>query len=239
VSTSISVVERSLRVETAESPRHSAVVRVTHWINTLSFIGLLVSGIAVLISHPRFYWGEVGNVETASLFDLPLPKVLAGQNGWGRYLHFLSAWVCVLNGSFYALSGLLSRHFKKSLLPLRADLAWSSLRQVIASHLRLEPPRAERSYNVLQRLAYSVVVFLFFPLAVWTGLAMSPAITSVTPIIVTVWGGHQSARTLHFFVAVALVLFLIVHIVMVSLTGFRKRMRAMITGHTATLEENE
>src|SRR5580658_7916165 len=84
-----------------ESPRHSAVVRITHWINTLTFFGLLVSGFAILLAHPRLYWGETGNVETGSLIDLPLPFVLTGQTGWGRSLHFLSAWICVLNGLLY------------------------------------------------------------------------------------------------------------------------------------------
>src|SRR5580704_5451 len=93
--------------ERSAAPRHSAVVRITHWINTLSFFGLLVSGIAILLAHPRLYWGETGSVGTPSLLDLPLPFLLTGQSGWGRYLHFLSAWACVLNGTLYVLSGLL------------------------------------------------------------------------------------------------------------------------------------
>ena len=90
-----------------DSPRHSAVVRITHWVTTLSFFCLLVSGTCILISHPRLYWGEAGNVRTPSLFDLPIPAsresvptgykfVLPDQNGWSRYLHFLSAWIAVL-----------------------------------------------------------------------------------------------------------------------------------------------
>jgi len=83
---------------------------------------------------------------------------------------------------------------------------------------------------LLQRLTYLAVVFFLSPLAVWTGLAMSPGLTSVFPALALVFGGHQSARTIHFFVAFALVLFLVVHIAMVSLAGFRSRVRAMITG---------
>src|SRR6202140_5596587 len=89
-----------------DSPRHSAIVRVTHWINTLSFIGLLVSGFAILLAHPRFYWGETGAVGTPSILDLPLPFMKGGPSGWGRNLHFLSAEVCVLNGALYLLSGI-------------------------------------------------------------------------------------------------------------------------------------
>src|SRR5271170_6042789 len=79
-------------------PQHSGLVRVTHWIHTLSFFALVVSGIAILLAPPRLYWGETGGVGAPSLIDLPLPFLLVGQSGWGRYLHFLAAWVCVLTG---------------------------------------------------------------------------------------------------------------------------------------------
>jgi thiosulfate reductase cytochrome b subunit len=224
-------------------PRHSAVVRVTHWITTLCFFALLVSGVELVISHPRFYWGETGNVLTPSLFQLPIPAsrsavrtgysfVLPDENGWSRYLHFQAAWVAVLTGLLYTISGLFTGHFRKNLLPRGADLSWRALSIAIANHLRFQPPRdAEAwSYNVLQRLTYLLVIFVVFPLAIWTGLAMSPAIASVFPGAVTVFGGQQSARTIHFFVSVFLLLFLVVHVVMVCLVGFRNRMRGMITG---------
>jgi len=100
------------------------------------------------------------------------------------------------------------------------------------NHLRFKPPgEAEAwSYNVLQRLAYLLVIVVLFPLIIWTGLAMSPAVASAFPAVVTVFGGQQSARTIHFFLTILLVLFVVVHIVMVYLAGFRSRMRAMITG---------
>ena len=223
----------------SDVPRHSAVVRVTHWVMTLSFVGLLVSGVAILLSHPRLYWGETGAVGAPSLIDLPLPFVLANQNGWGRHLHFLSAWVLVLNGLLYALSGFLTQHFRKNLLPAKSDLTWRSFSQVISRHVRLQRPDAEeaRTYNVLQRITYLVVVFGLFPLVIWTGLAMSPAITSVAPVLVTVFGGQQSARTIHFFVSCFLLLFLFVHIGMICLAGFGNRVRSMITGHTALGKE--
>jgi thiosulfate reductase cytochrome b subunit len=83
---------------------------------------------------------------------------------------------------------------------------------------------------MLQRLAYSGVVFSLFPLAIWTGLAMSPAVTSVFPVLVNSLGGQQSARTIHFFAACALVLFLAGHVAMVYRAGFRERVWAMIAG---------
>lgn len=191
------------RSDASPAPRHSALVRVTHWINALSFIGLVVSGVGILLAHPRFYWGETGGVGTPSLFDLPLPFMLGGPSGWGRYLHFQSAWLCVLTGLVYFVSGLASGHFREGLTP---------------------------SYGRLQRLAYFSVVFALFPLMIWTGLAMSPAVTSVFPFLVDVLGGHQCARTIHFFCAVALVLFLFVHVAMVCRAGFVAHVRSMITG---------
>ena len=207
-------------------PRHSLVVRVTHWITTLGFIGLFVSGIAILLSHPRLYWGETGNVAMPSLIDLPLPLVLANQNGWGRYLHFLSAWIVVLSGVVYMISGLVTRHFRKDLLPAKAELNWKSIFQRSGSE---EAP----TYNVVQRVTYLIVIIGLFPFVIWTGLAMSPAIVSVVPALVTVLGGHQSARTFHFLVAAALVLFVLGHVVMVWRAGFRECVRPMITGYAA------
>lgn len=228
---------------TKETPRHSAAVRVTHWVTALCFLALLVSGIEILISHPRFYWGETGNSLTPPLFTLPVPAsrahvptgydfVLPDQNGWSRSLHFQSAWAAVFTGLLYVLFGLFTGHFRKNLLPSGADLSSRALSRVIRNHLRFKRPSVEEawSYNVLQRITYLLVIFIVFPLAIWTGLAMSPAISSAFPSAVTVLGGQQSARTIHFFVSVFLVLFVLAHIVMVSLAGFKHRMGAMITG---------
>jgi thiosulfate reductase cytochrome b subunit len=224
--------------DSPDSPRHSAVVRITHWITALSFVGLLYSGVAILIAHPRLYWGDTGGVGTPSLIDLPIPFMI-GHSGWGRYLHFLSAWVCVLTELVYALFGLLSHHFGKNLLPAKGDLAWGRIWRMIWHDLQLKRPSEEeaQTYNVLQRLAYLAVVFVLFPLIILSGLAMSPAMASVVPVIRTGFGGQQSARTIHFFVALALVLFLGVHIAMVWLAGFTDRVRAMITGYSATGRE--
>jgi thiosulfate reductase cytochrome b subunit len=232
------------------TPRHSALVRVTHWITTLCFLALLVTGVEILISHPRFYWGEVGNVNTAPLFKIPIPASrssvptgynykLPDQNGWSRYLHFQTAWLAVLTGLLYILSCLFTGHLRKDLLPARADLSWRAFSTAIASHVRFKRPSEDEawSYNLLQRVTYLCVIFVLFPLIIWTGLAMSPAFASVFPSAVSVLGGQQSARTLHFFVTVLLVLFLLVHIAMIVLAGFANRMRAMITGRASTNEE--
>jgi thiosulfate reductase cytochrome b subunit len=235
---------------TTVTSRHSALVRVTHWITTLCFFALLVTGVEILISHPRFYWGETGSVLTTPLFKIPIPSsralvpsgygyVLPDQNGWSRYLHFQAAWIAVLTGLLYAIYGFLTGHFRKNLLPRGTDLSWRAISTAIASHLHFErPSEAEAwSYNVLQRLTYLFVIFVLFPLVIWTGLAMSPAFVSAFPATVNVLGGQQSARTLHFFVSLALVVFLVVHVVMVCVAGFRNRMRAMVTAQASARKE--
>jgi thiosulfate reductase cytochrome b subunit len=181
------------------------------------------------------YWGETGGVGTPSLVDLPLPFLLSGQSGWGRSLHFLSAWVCILNGLVYVVHSLWAQHIREHLVPARTDLSWSVMWPVLSNHLRLKLPIDDQSqtYNVIQRLTYLAVVFVLFPLMVWTGLAMSPAIASVFPTLVNVLGGQQSARTLHFVVANLLAVFLVIHISMVSLAGFTNQVRGMLTGRNA------
>ena len=170
----------------SDLPGHSATVRITHWITALSVLVLLLSGIAILLAHPRLYWGETGAVGGPSLIDLPLPFVLDTPiRGPGRYLHFTFAWVCVLTGLFYVLHQVLRRDFRRP------------------------------HYNRVQRIVYAGVVFVLFPVMIWTGLAMSPAVTSVFPWLATLPGGQQSARTIHFFATVAIVCFVLVHIVMV------------------------
>lgn len=232
------------------NPRHRAVVRVTHWITVLAFFALLISGAEIVVSHPRFYWGEVGNVMTHPLFSLPIPAsratvptgygyVMPDQNGWSRSLHFQAAWAAVITGVIYACFGLWTGHFRRNLFPSQPDRHWRAFWKVIARHLR--GSRAEESevhsYNVMQRTAYLAVIFVLFPLVIWTGLAMSPAFNSAVPAAVNLLGGRQSARTLHFFVSGFLVLFLVVHVAMVAQAGFRTRMRAMITGRVHAPKE--
>jgi thiosulfate reductase cytochrome b subunit len=110
---------------------------------------------------------------------------------------------------------------------------------VIAKYLRraFSDDSEAHSYNVIQRTAYLSVIFILFPLVIWTGLALSPAFNSAFPFFVDVLGGRQSARTLHFFVSGFLVLFLVIHVTMIYLAGFRSRMRAMVTGRAAATQE--
>ncbi len=216
----------------------------------IAFCALLLTGAEIVVSHPRFYWGETGNSGTPALFTLPIPSsretvptgygyVMPDQNGWSRYLHFEAAWVLVLTGMVYVVAGLCTAHFLRNLFPPSADRSWRAFWNVFQNLLRRAPPdeTESRSYNVVQRVSYLLVIFVLFPLVIWTGLALSPSFDSAFPATVNLLGGRQSARTLHFFVSGLLVVFLVVHIAMIVLAGFWSRVRAMITGRAAVLTE--
>ena len=140
-------------------------------------------------------------------------------------------------GFVYVMTGLRSGHFRRNLMPSKPDRSSRALQTAIAEHLRFAPTAFGNawSYNVIQHLSYLAVVFLLFPLLIWTGLAMAPGFTAVFPLAVTPLGGHQSPRTLHFFVTIALVLFTLAHVTMIVFAGFRARVRAMIDGKAEPL----
>jgi thiosulfate reductase cytochrome b subunit len=225
----------------AETVRgHAGYVRLTHWLTVLCFLALLVTGVEILISHPRFYWGNAGYVGAEPLFRIPIPSsrgivptgygyVLPDQNGWSRYLHFQSAWAVGFTGLMYLILGLARGHFRRNLVPAAGTLNTGSMMAVIQDHLRGSHAAGE-AYNVLQRLTYLTVIFVLFPLVVWTGLAMAPAFEGALPGAVALLGGRQSARTIHFFVTIALTLFLVTHVALVAISGFQKRLRAMTLG---------
>jgi thiosulfate reductase cytochrome b subunit len=233
VTSPVPVSDLAAEVRAIDAPRHSLFVRLTHWISAAAFLVLLLSGIAILLAHPRIYWGETGGVGGPSLIDLPLPFVLnVPIRGPGRYLHFLAAWIAIATGLVYVAMGIVSGHFARSFVPSRGDLTTRAIREAIARHLSWPRRDGEvaASYNVLQRVAYATVVFLLLPLMIATGLAMSPTVTSVVPLVVTIFGGQQSARTIHFFAACALTIFALLHVLLVWQAGFMAHLRAMITG---------
>lgn len=150
----------------------------------------------------------------------------------GRRWHLFFAWLFVINGSIYALIGFLSGHFRRDLTPSGEEISPRHLGQEIADHARLRFPKGEkaRRYNVLQKLAYLIVIFILLPLMFATGLTMSPAMDAGYPFLLDLFGGRQTARSIHFICAWSIVLFVFVHIAMVILSGLWNNMRSMITG---------
>jgi len=163
-----------------------------------------------------------------SWLTLPSVPSLALARDW----HFAMAWLFFANGAIYLLFGVFNGHFRRDLTPAADQLRPRHILADIWDHVRLRPPRGEaaRRYNVLQKFTYIAVVFVLLPVMVLSGLTMSPAVTAALPILFDLFGGVQSARTIHFLVANLLVLFVLVHIVEVFLSGVVNGMRSMITG---------
>jgi thiosulfate reductase cytochrome b subunit len=258
--------------------RHSALVRVTHWINALCFFILLMSGLQIFNAHPALYWGNKSTFSDPFLAltaqqknDGPLEGVTTifgksftttgvlgaspGDNGeltergfpsWvtipsyqdlatGRRWHFFFAWLLVLNGSLYVVNLLSGRHIG-DFLPSGRELR--SIPASIWAHARLHFPKGDEAlhYNVLQKLAYLAVI-IALPILVLAGLTMSPGIDAAFPWLVELFGGRQSARAIHFILAFALLGFVIVHVVMVLISGVVNNMVSMITGRYKIEEE--
>lgn len=246
-------------VSVGTSGRHALWVRFSHWILAASVLVLAFSGFVILMSHPRLYWGAAGNDLTPALIELPISRNykhggwaapvtffpgthsvtsqartydIFNENGWARSLHFLAAWFMVASALFYLVAGTVGGHLRRHVIPVARDLSPGVLRRDVAAHLRLPMPPAHGGppYGPLQKLSYFVVVIVLLPLVIVTGLAQSPAVTAAYPLLLDIFGGSQSARTVHFFVFAALALFLVVHVAMVVLTGFRRQLRGMILG---------
>ncbi len=240
-------------------PGHARWVRVSHWIATSSLLTLAFTGYVILMAHPRLYWGETGNDLTPALLELPISRNhqhggwsqpvaffqdeagpvsasrtfdIFNQNGWGRSLHFLAAWCLVLPGAVYLLTGIFGGHFRSHIWPKAKELSPRLVWRDVIDHLRLRIPPAAGGpqYGLLQKCAYALVVFVAAPLMVMSGLAMSPAVTAGLPLLLRLFGGYQSARTIHFFTFVALLMFVLVHVVMVVRSGFKRQIRAMTLG---------
>ncbi len=253
--------------------RHSLLVRVTHWINVVCLLFLLMSGLQIFNAHPALYWGHQSTFDDPVLsmraesgsgghprgitsvlghdFDTTgLLGLSSGADGglearglpdWitlpsyqdlatGRRWHFFFAWIFVINGLVYVIASLANRHVWRDLVPGRDQLR--GIGRSILNHLRLHFERV-RDYNVLQKLTYLAVIFIVLPVLILAGLAMSPGIDAIAPWLPAAFGGRQSARTVHFICASLVVLFVLVHVVMVILSGVWNNLRSMVTGRYA------
>lgn len=271
----LSVPEPASRAEADGAPRlvkrHRLSTRIWHWVNALSLIVLLMSGLMIFNAHPRLYWGEYGSnydyawLEIGSDADggwltvagsrLPTDGVLGrwvdGQGaeqrrafpGWAtipstydlagaRRWHLAFAWLLSFGLLFFMIRAFWNRHAQRDLRPSPRELHPRHIWHEVKDHARLRFPTGEAAtrYNTLQKLSYFTVVFILLPVIILTGLTMSPAMNAAWPWLLDLFGGRQSARSIHFIVAFLLVAFTIVHIVMVLLAGPLNEMRSMITG---------
>jgi len=170
--------------------------------------------------------GTITRAAFPSWATVPGTQWLAMARAW----HFFFAWIFVINGLVFLGYAIFSRHLARDLAPTRSDL--QSIGQSLKEHLRFRHPTGEaaKRYNVLQKLAYLVVIFGLLPLAVLMGFAMSPWLNSLLTGWVDLVGGRQSARTIHFIIAWLLVAFVLIHVFQVIVTGFWNNLRSMLTG---------
>lgn len=227
----------------AKSPRiayrHRLPTRLWHWVNAITVFVMLMSGLMILNAHPRLYWGQFGaNFDHAWLnfgrrpfpgwATIPSNYNLAAARIW----HFAFAWVLVVGFAAFLLTSIWNRHVQRDLVPRSSELAPSHVWHDIKQHAGLRFPTGEAAlhYNVLQKISYVAVIFLFLPLMILTGLAMSPSMDAAWPWLLDLFVGRQSARSIHFIVAAAMLAFTVVHLVMVVLAGPVNEIWSMISG---------
>lgn len=214
--------------------RHPPLVRISHWLNVVAGVVLLMSGLNILLAHPHLYWG-VRSTFADPWVSVPPPPDWAlipqvRNLAEARNYHFLFAWIFVANGLVYLAYGLLTRRFARRIWPTGTDLR--GLGASAAEHARFRFPADDhaRAYNVIQKLTYAAMILIVLPMMLVTGLSMSPGFNAIGGVLLEIMGGRQSARTLHFISAGLIVAFTIVHVGLVIWTGPVNNMRSMITG---------
>jgi Ni/Fe-hydrogenase b-type cytochrome subunit len=213
--------------------RHALITRITHWVNVICLTVLLMSGFQIFNAHTMLHWGKFGADFDPSLLKMRFPgwATIPGYQdlATGRLWHFFFAWLFVINGLVYLLWGFFSGHFRRDFVPTGEQ--WRHIGASIREHLMLKFPKGEaaRQYNVIQKLVYTGIVLLL-PFMLLTGLTMSPAVNTAFPWLLDLFGGRQSARTLHFIFAWAIIGFVIIHLIAILAAGPINEVASMITG---------
>jgi Ni/Fe-hydrogenase b-type cytochrome subunit len=219
--------------------RHRLPTRIWHWVNAITLFVMLMSGLMIFNAHPHLYWGQYGanfDHPWLSFKGRPIPGwatipsyySLAGARRW----HLAFAWLLVIGLIAFLITSLINRHVQRDLAPTPSELHPGHIWNDVKEHARLRFPTGDAAlrFNILQKLSYVGVIFLALPLMILTGLTMSPAMDAAWPWLPVLFDGRQSARSIHFIVAVLLLLFVVVHLVMVVLAGPINEIRSMITG---------
>lgn len=215
--------------------RHALSTRLWHWINALSLIVLFMSGLNISNAHPRLYWGQEGFARSEawlSVIKFPGWATIPGYYSLAlaRDWHIVFALVFAFSLLLFMLAGLLNGHFRRDLRTRALEWKPTAIWADICAHLRFDFHRAGAKFNFLQRASYGLVIFILLPLMIFTGMAMSPGLEAAWPWIGDIFGGRQSARSIHFLCAFGLLAFFIVHVLLVLASGPLRQLRDMITG---------
>jgi Ni/Fe-hydrogenase b-type cytochrome subunit len=215
--------------------RHRISTRLWHWINAVAIIVMLMSGLMIFNAHPRLYWGHYGANFDPAWLELPrfpgwatIPSMynLALARQW----HLAFAWVLAFGFLFYLVWSLFNGHWKKDVALSREEVAPAHLWADVKKHARFDFHDGTARYNPIQKITYSLVLFVLIPAAILSGLTLSPGMNAAWPWLVDLFGGRQSARSIHFICAAAFAAFIVVHVLLVILAGPINEMRSMITG---------
>ncbi len=224
--------------------RHRVATRVWHWINALAIVTLLGSGMMISNAHPHLYWGKYGANFDHAWWNLPsFPSWLTIPTHYnlamGRRWHLFFALVLAFGLLGYMIASLVNRHFRRDLTVRLAELSPAHLWSDLKAHLnfRFHDPERPGDYNIFQKLSYVAVIFVLLPLMIATGLSLSPGMDAAWPWLLALFGGRQSARSIHFLAASGIGLFTVVHLVLVILAGTLPELRSMITGWWTVPEE--
>jgi Ni/Fe-hydrogenase b-type cytochrome subunit len=215
--------------------KHRLSTRIWHWVNLFAVAILFMSGLNISNAHPWLYWGQWGfqpNRAWLSVKEFPGWATIPGYYNLAaaRDWHILFAWVFSVGLLLFMLVALFNGHFRRDIVTRRNEWRWSAISSDIAAHLRFDFHRGGGKYNFLQKLAYGIALFILLPLMIFTGMAISPGTDAGFPWLVDLFGGRQSARSIHFIIAWCLFAFLVIHLVLVLLAGPISLVRDMITG---------
>jgi thiosulfate reductase cytochrome b subunit len=216
--------------------RHALVTRLWHWINAIAFFILLGSGLGISNAHPRLYWGRYGANFDHAWAQLPrFPAWLTIPSSYNlaisRRWHLFFALVVAFGLAAFMIASLLNRHFRRLRLT-REDVSPAHLAEDVRDHwnFRFHDADDPVAYNSLQKWSYILVLFVALPVMILTGLALSPGMDAAWPWLLDLFGGRQSARSVHFIAASLLGGFAVIHLVLVILAGAGNELRSMITG---------
>lgn len=215
--------------------RHAISTRLWHWLNLICVVILFMSGLTISNAHPRLYWGKWGfeaGTEWLAVPRFPDWMTIPGYYSLSeaRDWHVLVAWPFALLMLFYWIAMLINRHFARDIATRRREWSPAAIMADVRQHLRLNFDHGPGKYNFLQKISYGLVLGVILPGMILTGVAISPGMEVSFGWMVELMGGRQSARSLHFICAFALLAFFIVHVLLVLLSGPVRQMRDMITG---------
>ena len=226
--------------------RHAVATRVWHWINAVTVFVMIGSGLTILNAHPHLYWGQYGaNYDQPWLNTPHWPSWLTIPSSYNlalaRRWHLTFALVLAFGLAIFMLASLINRHFQRDLRVRVKEVAPKGLLDDAIAHAKFDFRNHANpiAYNTLQKLSYVATIFVLIPLMILTGLAMSPAMDAAWPWLLDIFGGRQSARSIHFIAMTLLVGFIIVHLALVILAGPLGEVMSMITGWWRVPDERE